>query len=412
MANTRFPQIAASDLVVQPLERSETIPSAWYVDPAFDELDQRAVFERTWQYVGPVSRLEQPGDYVSATVAGDPVVVLRDREGTLRAFYNVCRHRGGPLVTSERGSVRMLQCQYHGWTYQLDGMLRGVPRFDRTDLFDRRDYGLVPLEVGVWQGLVFVRISPDGGYDLPVVLDGISETVAPIRLDDMIFDRRVTYDIACNWKVYADNYLEGYHLPIVHPDLCDVLSYADYVTDTFEHYSLQHSPIRNGARDGYARRGPGDDGGMPGDGDPGGIDRGDTRGVDSGDDAADDGRAFYYLVYPNFMLNILPGRLQTNVVLADGPDHCIVHFDYFYSPETLNSRRDNIVADQEFADRVQQEDIDICIHVQRGLRSRGYDRGRFSVDAENGVHHFQSLLKRSYASFLRGQPEEGNERVD
>lgn len=384
MARPELPYIPDADLLVQPLSRSETIPSSWYVDPAFDELDRRAVFERTWQYVGPAAHLANPGDYVSATVAGDPVVVLRDREGTMRAFYNVCRHRGGPLVTDERGSARMLQCQYHGWTYRLDGMLRGVPRFDRTDLFDRKDYGLVPLETAVWHGLVFVRITPDGGHDLNTILDGITDAVAPIDLADMVFERRVTYDIACNWKVYVDNYLEGYHLPIVHPDLCDVLSYADYVTDTFPHYSLQHSPIRNGATDGYAA-----------------VD-GDQRHEDSA------ARAFYYFVYPNFMLNILPGRLQTNVVLADGPDHCIVHFDYYYSKETLQQRGDNIREDQEFADRVQQEDIDICMHVQRGLQSRGYDRGRFSVDAENGVHHFQSLLKGSYATFLSGDAASGD----
>ena len=362
------PAIDENDLVVHPLATAETIPSAWYTSDEFDRLDAEAIFEKTWQYVGPLLRVANPGQYMSATVAGNPVVVVRDKDKTLRAFFNVCRHRGGPLVTDECGELRMLQCQYHGWTYRLDGMLRGVPRFDRTELFDREDYGLTPLQVMEWSGLLFVRLG-ESEADVTRALADIQTSIAPMDISTLRFHRRVTYDVNCNWKVYVDNYLEGYHIPLVHPELCDVLDYAAYATDTFDYHSLQHSPMRTDSAGGSEER------------------------------------AFYYFVYPNFMLNILPGRLQTNVVVADGPDHCFVHFDYYYDEEVFARHEHRILADQDFAEKVQQEDIEICKHVHRGLKSRGYDRGRFSFDAENGVHHFQSLLKVDYRRHLMADPE-------
>jgi choline monooxygenase len=256
----------------------------------------------------------------------------------------------------------MLQCKSHGWTYRLDGSLRGVPRFGHSDLFDKRDFGLTPVEVAETMGLVFVRLEP-GGPGLAEALDGIEERIAPMDLASLRFHTRVEYRVACDWKAYVDNYLEGYHLPLVHPELCDVLDAAAYRTETFPHYNLQHSPLREGEANVYG----------------------------GAEDAA-----FYYWLFPNTMLNILPGRLQTNAVLPDGPGRCRVVFDYHYA----EADRQRAEADLAFSDRVQAEDIAICEHVQRGLASRGYDRGRFSPAQEVGVHHFQELLKRAYRDGL------------
>ena len=241
---TPHPDLTPEVLTVAPLARAETIPSSWYTDPYFHGFDRDTLFADAWQYVGHVSQLAEPGDYLSATIADNPVVVIRTAEGDVRAFYNVCRHRGGPLVTERCGTARMLQCQYHGWTYRLDGSLRGVPRFDRTELFDKRDYGLVPIRLATWQGLLFVHLGDAPDPSLATLLDGIANRIAPIRLDGLPFYERITYDVACNWKVYVDNYLEGYHLPLVHPELCNVLDYRAYQTETFRYYSLQHSPIQ------------------------------------------------------------------------------------------------------------------------------------------------------------------------
>ncbi|MEM6328596.1 MAG: aromatic ring-hydroxylating dioxygenase subunit alpha [Bacteroidota bacterium] len=349
-------------LAPAPIETALTIPSAWYTDPRVLAFERDAVFARTWQFVGHTSRLENAGDYLTATVAENPVVVIRDREGGLRAFYNVCRHRGGPLATDDHGCARMLQCQYHGWTYRLDGSLRGVPRFGHSELFDKRDFGLVPVEVNVAMGLVFVRLEP-GGPSLGEALDGIEARIAPMNLASLRFHTRVEYRVACDWKVYVDNYLEGYHLPLVHPELCDVLDAAAYRTETFPHYNLQHSPLREGEANVYG----------------------------GAEDAA-----FYYWLFPTTMLNILPGRLQTNTVLPDGPGRCRVLFDYHYDDPEAGRVADDLA----FSDRVQAEDIAICEHVQRGLASRGYDQGRFSPAQEVGVHHFQELLKGCYREAL------------
>ncbi|MCL7960140.1 MAG: aromatic ring-hydroxylating dioxygenase subunit alpha [marine benthic group bacterium] len=350
------------------LARAETIPSAWFTEPRFHQLDSEAIFARTWQGVGHEGRLAELGSWFVADVAGDPVVVVRDRSGELRAFYNVCRHRGGPLATAD-GCGRVLQCEYHGWTYQLDGTLRGVPHWNLVELFDREDYGLVPIQVQSWEGQIFVNLDP-GAVPLDQVLRGISERISPVRPGQMQNYRRVEYDVRANWKVYVENFLEGYHVPIVHPELMTLYDFRSYKTETREWYSLQTSELTN-EENIYERQGGGE--------------------------------AWYYCVFPNYMLNILPGRLQTNLVVPVDHQNCRVVFEYFYDDIESEAARRKIDEDIAFADRVQDEDIDICEHVQRGLQSRGYDRGRFSVKFESGVYHFQNLVREAYGRWLQGE---------
>jgi choline monooxygenase len=357
-------ELIGRDLATVPLERSETIPSAWYVDPRFHDLDREAAFARTWQHVGHVSQVPAPGDHLLATVAGDPVIVVRGKDGVLRGFFNVCRHRGGPLAMKD-GHGEMLQCQYHGWTYQLDGMLRGVPHFNRVELFDKKDYGLVPVRLDTWEGLIFVHLA---GRPRPVAefLRGAAERMLPTRLAELRFARRADYEVRCNWKVYVDNYLEGYHVPYVHPELVKLYDYQSYVTEVYDWYSLQVGPLSGGDN---------------------------VYGVTQGE-------ALYYCLFPNFMLNVLPGRLQTNLVVPLAADRCRVEFRYYYADVESPGASKLIDADHEFSDRVQQEDIEICERVQEGLASRAYDRGRFSVAFESGVYHFQQLLKGAYRDWL------------
>ncbi|HET8648926.1 MAG TPA: aromatic ring-hydroxylating dioxygenase subunit alpha [Gemmatimonadales bacterium] len=352
--------IKPSDLEPAPLARAQTIPSAWYTDPRFLELERLAIFGCTWQGIGHAAQVEEPGCYFLAEVAGEPLIVVRGKDRVLRAFYNVCRHRGGPLALTD-GCANALQCKYHGWTYRLDGTLRGVPGMDRTELFDRSNYGLIPVRVDCWQGLVFVNLDANAP-PLTEVTAGIGERIAPLRLDSLRFARRVDYLVECNWKVYVDNYLEGYHVPYVHPELAKLYDYQQYTTSTSRWHSLQHSPLTG----------------------------------DSLYSADGSGEAFYYFLFPNFMLNILPGRLQTNLVLPEGADRCRVIFQYFYDAVDGNGAAERIAADLAYSDGVQAEDAEICALVQRGLRSRSYDRGRFSVRYEAGVHHFQELLREHY----------------
>lgn len=360
-----LPRLKAGDLQVRPLERAETIPSAWYTDPRFHALDRAAIFAATWQHVADGHQLARPGDHVVAEVAGEPIIVVRGQDGALRAFFNVCRHRGGPLALKD-GSADMLICKYHGWTYRLDGMLRGVPHFNRVELFDKRDYGLTPVRLAEWEGLVFVSLA-DRPRPLETYLDGIRERIAPTRIGSLQFARRVEYDVAANWKVYVDNYLEGYHVPYVHPELYSLYDYEGYVTQVHEWYSVQVGPL-TGDRNVYTGGG---------------------------------GEALYYHVFPNLMLNVVPGRLQSNVVIPVAPDRCKVVFRYYYDDVESPQARARIETDVAFSDKVQQEDAEICARVQQGLGSRAYDKGRFSVRFEEGVYHFQKLVKHAYRACLK-----------
>ena len=362
-------RIKRKDLKIAPIERSETIPSAWYTGQPFHEMEKQYLFRNTWQYAGHISQLPGPGDYLLTTVADNPVIVIHGKDGIIRAFFNVCRHRGGPLAIEPSGSCNVLQCNYHGWTYLLDGSLRGTPKFNRTELFDKKDFGLVPVDMEIWEGLLFVNLTKSR---LPVasIMKGIAERIAPFSFHHRKFYKRISYEVQCNWKVYVDNYLEGYHLPFVHPELCNLLDYQNYITETFEYYSLQYSPL---------------------------TEKENVYGANGGE-------ALYYFVFPNFMMNILPGRLQTNLVLPIRPNACSVIFDYYYDDPTSTEALERAESDIKYSDTIQQEDIEICEYVQRGLESIAYDKGRFSPEMEQGVYHFQCLLKKTYNKYFHAKP--------
>jgi choline monooxygenase len=346
------------DTMIEDLDHARALPARYYFGDAMLAMEQRAVLARSWQLVAHQGLLAEPGDHVVEQIAGVPVLLVRGQDGALRAFPNVCRHRAGPLALCNGKGAKALHCKYHGWTYTLAGQLRSAPEMQDACDFKVEDIRLPPLRVHEWQGLVFVALSDDvPAFD--EVYAGIAERIAPIDLSAMRYLRRDSYELACNWKVYIDNFLEGYHLPHVHPGLSRVLDYRAYDTELFPWHSLQSSPLRNS---------------------------GDIYG---------DGEAFYYFIYPNVMLNIMPGRMQTNRILPLGPGRCRVEFDYYYAQDEQAQAR--IAADQSFSDEVQSEDITICEAVQKGLASGFYTAGRLCPKREGGVWHFQNLLRAAYA---------------
>ena len=352
-----------------PLERAQTIPSEWYFDADLADLERRTVFAG-WQAVGRVDQLAGPGAYLTAEVAGEPVAVVRDEAGTLRAFHNVCRHRAAPVLCDPCGTVTKLRCRYHGWTYDLAGRLRGAPEFEGVADFRREDFGLIPMIADTWGPTVWVH-PESAALRLADFLHPLPERTDSFSIGQLKWHARRTYDLACNWKVYVDNFLDGgYHVNTVHPGLAGVLDYGHYRTEVFSNTSVQISPLKPAAKDAVE----------------GVVRLGDT--------------ANYWWVFPNFMVNLYAGVMDTNLVLPLGPDRCRVVFDFYFADGTPS---DFITQSVAVAEQVQQEDVGICEDVQRGLRSRSFSTGRFSVRRENGGYHFHQLLARTLRA---GMPTE------
>jgi choline monooxygenase len=346
------------------IARAATIPARLYNDPVYLELERERIFAHTWQLVGRSDQVKEHGQFFTTAVGNDPIVILRDRD-TLRGFYNVCLHRAGP-VAQGCGKRSTLQCRYHGWTYDLTGTLIRAPEMQGVERFDPAEMHLVPIQVATWGPLVFANL--DGkAPPLIEVLEDVPRRVAPFRCGEMQYVTRKEWDIACNWKIYVDNYLEGYHLPVVHPGLHKELDYDNYRVEPHRYSSIQHAPLRAVH------------GGNP------------DRKYDPA--KTDVGEAVYVWLFPNMMLNVYMGQMQTNVVIPRGHDRCTVVFEWYAEHPPADPAGDaEWTKLLVFSDEIQREDIEICEIVQRNLRSRIYDRGRYSAARENGVHHFHSLL--------------------
>ena len=358
-----------------PLAQAYTIPAAWYTDPRVAHLELQSVFSRNWQAVGRLAQLEKPGDYITASVANEPIVVVRGRDGKLRAFYNVCRHHAMTVMNEPCGHAEHMRCPYHGWTYNLEGELRGMTEFEGVKNFERADHGLVPVRVEPWENFVFVNLDPNAA-SLHDFLGSLVKLVKPLGFGQLKFVERRSYIQNCNWKVYVDNFLDGgYHVPHMHKGLNSVLDYTNYTIENVDRCCVQSSPVSVDAKSEASAAA--------------------TR---KGD------RAYYFWQYPNFMLNWYEGYLDTNLVLPLGVDRCEVIFDFYFG-DTSEANLPYVRQSMGVSELVQQEDIVICDGVQRGLSSRAYQAGRLSVRREAGEHLFHRLLaadlKDSRAAFAR-----------
>jgi choline monooxygenase len=345
-----------------PLAEAYTIPAPWYTDQRVADLELKNVFSCNWQAVGRKDQVAKPGDYLTATVANEPVVVVRGSDNVLRAFYNVCRHHAMTVMNEPCGHTQHLRCPYHGWTYNLEGELRGMTEFEGVKNFQRADNGLVPIKVETWENFVFVNLDPHAGtlHDYLGALVGLAK---PLGFGGLQFVERRSYVLHCNWKVYVDNFLDGgYHVPHMHKGLSSVLDYTKYTIENVDRTCVQASPVS--------------------------VDQSSEA---SAANTRKGDRAFYFWQYPNFMLNWYEGYLDTNLVLPMGAGKCEVIFDFYFGDVT----EDNMPYIREsmgVSELVQQEDILICDGVQRGLSSRAYQAGRLSVRRETGEHLFHRLL--------------------
>jgi len=350
----------SGDLEPQALERATALPARFYADAVMAAVDRNAIFDHSWQLIAHICQLQNAGDHVVADLAGLPVIAVRGADGEIRVLHNVCRHRAGPIAQCDGLAAKSLRCRYHGWTYGLDGVLKSAPEMRSAEDFNVADIRLPQLQTRTWQGLVFACTGSEPMPFEELVAD-IDARIGPDRgLAGYGHHQRAGYDVACNWKVYIDNYLEGYHVPHVHPALNRMLDYRSYVTETAQWHSLQWSPL------------------------------------ESSDALYGSGDALYYWLWPNTTLNILPGRLQTNRVVPTGVDRCRIEFDFYYPLDDSSEARAKREADLGFSDEVQHEDLGICEDVQRGLASGSYLPGRLNPLRENALHHFQELLRQAY----------------
>jgi choline monooxygenase len=354
-------RIGQTRLIDDELGRASSLPSRFYVEPALLEEENEKLFRRTWQPVGHAASLANPGDYVTYELAGEPLVIVRDTSGKLRAFYNVCRHRAGPPAEG-CGNRKVFRCGYHGWTYSLEGKLLNAPEMEGVENFWADEFGLRPVRLEEWAGLFFVNLDADA-EPLAVALRELPRQAARFPIAQMRPFERRNYFMECNWKVYIDNYLEGYHLPSVHPSLNRELDYSGYKTELFSRHSLQTSSIRGPENESTTQR---------------------RYATAKGDEVVD-----YYWVFPNWMLNCYPDNVSLNIVLPLGPEKTVAIFEWYFLPELLKT---SAPADTvRFSDEIQLEDGHICEVVHKNLKSRSYDRGRYSVKQEKGVHHFHRL---------------------
>lgn len=346
------------DLKKVPLAEAETMPANWYADPEFSNFDRDVIIRSSWQYIGTASRVARSGDFMVEDVGDVPVIVVHGQDGQLRCFANVCRHRGGVVATSD-GHGRGLRCHYHGWSYTLEGKLAGTPHFQGKASLRPDQCQLPQYSVQTWEGLVFVNLSKSPS-PFDDTFGGITERMRPLEMVHGFY-KRLVFPIEANWKVYVDNYLEGYHVPIVHPELCAIIDSDQYHYELSAQYSLQHSPISSDQNPYGAM-----------------------------------GTAFYYWIYPNIMLNIFPGRVQVNSVVPRGPNKCDVIFDFYYENPAAAATITRGEIDIKFSELVQAQDAAVCFAVHRGLASGTYYKGRLVPSQELAVQHFHDLVRETY----------------
>lgn len=344
-----------------------------YVRPDWFNADLRAIFARSWQWVCHVEKLRNPGDYLAVSVAGHPIAVVRDREGNLRAFYNVCKHRAHHLLEGAGNTTRIM-CPYHAWTYKLDGQLVRAPHTETLEDFNAKDICLDQVQVEEFCGFIYVNLDPSAAS--LVSQSGDLETEirhwAP-DIDQLTFARRLTYEIKSNWKNVIDNFLECYHCPTAHKDFCTLVDMDTYKVTTHGIYSSHMADAGKSANSAY-----------------------DTS------NAKVQTHAVWWL-WPNTCLMRYPGRSSMIVlnVIPAGPDRTLETYDFYL--ETPEPDAAEVEAIRYIDEVLQPEDIGLVESVQRGMNTPAFTQGRIVNDpdgsgqSEHAVHHFHGLVLDAYA---------------
>jgi choline monooxygenase len=315
--------------------------------------DRMQILQRAWQFVGHEAMAPSPGDYLAEEIGGAPVVVVRKADGGLAAFHNVCRHRAGALVADGSGNCGgAFVCRYHGWRYSFDGRLRSATDFGAAVGFDPRQYGLFPVRVESWRGLVFVNLDL-AATELAEALEPLAGAALPAY--PLIEER--SHTLACNWKTYVENYLEGYHLPMVHPEFDADVVVADYKVEIEGQLVFHSAPAREASV--YA--------------------------------------GTWAWLWPNLAINTYRHGYMIERITAVGPEETRLDYFYFFDP----TRTAELAEMFTVSDRVTGQDKQICEEVQRNLRTGIYRGGVLSPKHEQGVAWFQARVAEAHSDCTR-----------
>ncbi|MEM9011075.1 MAG: ring-hydroxylating oxygenase subunit alpha [Pseudomonadota bacterium] len=343
-----------------------------YVEPAWFRVDRDEIIAKTWQWVCHGEKVRAPGSYVTIEIAGRPVAVVRDRDGVLRAFYNVCKHRAHHLLSGE-GRTSRIMCPYHAWVYKLDGQLVRAPLTEHLEEFDPKSISLEPVQVEEFCGFVYVNLDPNAPSlkSQTGTLETEIQHWAP-EVDQLTFGHRLTYDIRANWKTVVDNFLECYHCPTAHQDFCTLIDMDTYKVTTHGIWSSHMADAGKTANSAY-----------------------------DVSNATVKTHAVWWL-WPNTCIMRYPGRPSMIIlnVIPMGPDRTFETYDFFL--ETPEPDEAELEAIRYIDEVLQREDIDICESVQRGMATPAFQQGRIVSDAtgsglsEHAMHHFHGLVLEAY----------------
>jgi Rieske 2Fe-2S family protein len=340
---------------------ARTMPGAYYTSPDILAEERETIFARQWNCVGRASTLAARGDYVLRDIAGESIIVLRDQAGTLRAFFNVCRHRGTQLCAAASGRLsETIQCPYHAWTYATDGRLIGAPHMQDVAGFDKKEYPLHAAAVAEHDGFMFVNIATDP-VPFAQAFAPVMERFARYGLGALSVRHRVTYDVAANWKLVFQNYSECLHCPVIHPELAAILPYQSGANDLVEGpflggYMELTPPNASATLSGRAC----------------------GRLVSAGLGTDDRHRAYYYALMPNMLLSIQPDYVNYYMLTPVSVDHTVVESEWMFAPGQDGDATFNPQDAIAFWDVTNRQDWDIVARSQRGIASRRYAPGPYS----------------------------------
>ena len=339
---------------------AKTLPAAYYTDPAIYQAESEAIFGQSWLCLGRTSQVPTPGSYQLHQIEDESLILLRDQQGQIRTFFNVCRHRGTRLCTAPSGQLsHSIQCPYHAWTYSLDGRLRGAPNMNDVANFDKADYPLFGVETAVWQGFIFINLSSQP-TPLAQALTPIYNKFDKWNLANLQSVRRITYTVACNWKLLFQNYSECYHCPTAHPTLNQLTHYRDASND------LEEGPILGGPMKLAA-----DSSSMTLNGRACATPLGQLQGDDLH-------LVYYYTLFPTLFLSLHPDYVLVHRLQRQGVAQTRVICDWLFDPTAAAAPDFNPQPAVDFWDMTNQQDWQLCEWSQAGIGSRAYQPGPYS----------------------------------